>query len=88
MVKYPLIKDFSQLQNRADTALFLEKRMEYSGDNLIYVGYNRTANASTAATTWYIVKLTYSGANPTRYQLPDDGASFEYAWDDRATLFS
>lgn len=88
MASYPLIKDFSILQNMADTAMFLEQRIEYSGDNATYIGYSRVANAPTDQPIWFIVKLTYSGSNVTRVQLPDTGASFEYAWDDRATYFS
>lgn len=88
MVSYPLIKDFSILHNQADTAMFLEQRIEYSGDNAIYIGYTRQASAPTDAAVWFIVKLTYSGSNVTRVQLPDSGASFEYAWDDRVTYFT
>lgn len=84
----PRIKDFSILENFASSELFLEKRMEYDGDNMIYVGYSRIPNASVDSESWYIVKLTYDGDNVTRYQLPDTGPSFSYVWDDRATLFS
>ncbi len=84
----PRITDYSQLAVEADVNMFLEKRMEYSAGNLVYIGYSRQPNASTASLTWFIVKLTYSVSSPTRYQLPDSGVKFGYAWDDRATLFS
>ena len=82
------IDDYSRLLIRGDVDTFLEKRIEYSGDNPIYVGYTRTPNAATSEESFFIIKMTYSGSNPTRVQLPDDGAQFKYAWDDRATLFS
>jgi len=82
------LKDFSIAEVRGDLSLFLEQRIEYSGDNPIYVGYNRGANAATDDETWYIIKMTYSGNNVTRVQLPDNGPQFKYAWDDRASLFS
>ncbi len=88
MIQPQKIKDYSILDVNINAETFFEKRMEYSGDNLIYIGYAKTPNASTADEIWFIVKLTYSGANPTRYQLPDDGAQFKYAWNDRATLFT
>ena len=63
--------------------------MDYDGsNNLIYIGYNKKPNAPTAESSWYIVKLTYSGSNVTRYQLPDTGAKFGYDWDNRTTFFT
>jgi hypothetical protein len=83
------INDYSQVPVGADLALFLEKRMENDGSgNPIYVGYNRQANAPTDALSWFIVKITYSGDSPTRYQLPTLGPQFKYAWDSRATYFA
>lgn len=82
------IKDWSEPTLTGDLGMFLEKRMSYSGDNVEYIGYNREADAATTDLSWYIVKMTYSGANATRYQLPDDGPQFKYAWDSRATYFS
>ncbi len=84
----PRIKDFSILENVANSELFLEKRMSYTGDNLEYVGYSRNPNESIDADTWYIIKMTYTGTNVTRYQLPDNGPGFRYVWNDRATYFS
>lgn len=68
---------------------FLEKRIEYSGTSPIYAGWTRTPNAATSEESFFIIKMTNDGnGNPTRVQLPDNGAQFKYAWDDRATLFS
>lgn len=85
----PRIEDFSYLKTLASTELFLEKRMYYDGGgNLEYVAYSRVPNESEDADTWFIVKMTYSGANITRYQLPDSGIAFKYVATDRATYFS
>ena len=66
-----------------------EKRIEYDGsNNPIYIGWNKQPNASTAILTWFIIKNEFDGTNLVRSQLPDDGAQFDYAWDDRATYFS
>jgi hypothetical protein len=46
-----------------------ETRIEYSGDNPIYVGYNDTLGAATSDTDWQIKKITYTGSNPTRIQI-------------------
>lgn len=83
----PRIKDFSILDTVASSELFLEKRMAYNGANIEYIGYSRAPNESTAADTWYIVKLSYTGANLTHYQLPSGGPKFGYVWDNRATYF-
>lgn len=82
------LNDFSRLDIYGDVETFLEKRIAYTGDNPVYVAWTKGANAATSAEVWFIIKLTYSGDNPTRIQLPDDGPAFKYAWDDRATLFS
>ncbi|HTJ53640.1 MAG TPA: hypothetical protein VL443_29500 [Cyclobacteriaceae bacterium] len=82
------IGDASVAIPQLDIAMVWEKRIEYDGNNPIYVGWNKEPNASTAKETWYIIKNTFSGSNLTRSQLPDEGALFNYAWDDRATLFS
>jgi len=88
MAKTQQLKDYSIAELTADVGTYLEKRMSYSGDNLEYVGYNREPNAATTDTTWFIIKMTYSGSNVTRYQLPDNGVEFKYAWDSRATYFT
>jgi len=86
----PKIQDYSILHNQANTELFLEKRMDYDGSgNMIYVGYTRIANGSTAAPIWYIIKLIYDGSDQlVRYQLPESGVNFGYAWDNRTTSFT
>lgn len=84
----PRLKDYSWLTLEGDVETFLEKRIAYTGDNPEYIGWNRQANASTTALTWFIVKMSYSGDNVTRVQLPDNGATFSYAWDSRNTYFS
>jgi hypothetical protein len=87
MSKPQIVADFSHLELKGMAETFLEKRIAYSGNNPIYIGYNRTANASTSETSWFIVKITYSGSNPTYYQLPNAGTIFNYAWDSRTTYF-
>ena len=88
MAKTQQLKDFSIADLFADVGMFLEKRMSYDGDNLEYVAYNREPNAATTEATWFVVEMTYAGANVTRYQLPDNGVEFKYTWDDRAAAFS
>ena len=86
----PKIEDYSILKNFISTEVFIEKRMDYDGsNNMIYIGYSRIANASTSAPVWFIAKLAYNGSNKqTRYQLPNNGVNFGYAWDDRTTSFA
>jgi len=72
-----------------DLGMFLEKRISYDGsNNPEYIGYNREPNAATDIETWLVFKMTYTGTNLTRYQLPDDGVQWKYTWDDRATYFT
>jgi hypothetical protein len=84
----PKLQGYDRLESVADVGMFLEQRIDYDGDNPIYIGYNKTPNCGTAVPTWFIVKLTYSGDNVTRVQMPSSGVAFDYAWDDRTTLFS
>ncbi len=89
MSKPQLIEDFSHLVINGMAETFLEKRIENDVDgNPIYIGYNRTANASTTALSWFIVKITYTDDFPTYYQLPNAGTKFGYAWASRATYFA
>lgn len=84
-----LIKDYSHLDVFADASMFQEKRMENDvNGNPVFIGYNKRPNASTTALTWFIVKITYSGTAVTRYQLPDNGVQFKYAWDSRSSYFT
>lgn len=83
------IKDFSYLNVEGFMAQFMEIRIDYGGGAVpLYVGYNHTPNADTTADTWYIVKLTYTGSNLVRQQLPDTGVRFNLIWDDRTTYFT
>jgi predicted carbohydrate-binding protein with CBM5 and CBM33 domain len=67
-----------------------EKRLiNDSNGNLLYVGFNQTANALTASNTWYILKMSYDGNGfLNRVQLPDLGIGFNYIFDDIASYFS
>jgi len=80
--------DFSVITIRGDVNDFMEKRYAYNGSNLEYVGWAKKPNCPTSASIWYIIKLSYSGSNVIRQQLPDEGPYFKYVWDDRATYFS
>lgn len=80
--------DFSVITVRGAFDDFAEKRYAYTGSNVEYEGWSAKPNAATDQPIWYIVKYTYAGGLVTRQQLPDDGPYFQYAWDDRATLFS
>lgn len=86
----PQVKDLSKLEPRADFSFFYEQRMENDANgNPIYIGYTKTPNAGTSASIWFIVKVTYdANQSPTRYQLPDNGVSFDYDWDSRSSFFS
>ncbi len=56
---------------------------------ILYVGKNITPNASTAAPTWFIKKISYDGNGfLNRVQLPDNGAGFYYVWDNVSDYFS
>lgn len=58
-----------------------DQRFEYSGADLIYKGFNTTHKASVSATTWYIWKFTWVGADCTRIEGPLVGA-----WDNNSGL--
>lgn len=91
MSKPQSLQDTSHMPVAADAAMFWERRQELNGDgNPVYIGWNRTPNASTTALSWFIVKFTYTGTTPTsftRYQIPIPGVEFKYAWDSRANYF-
>lgn len=84
------LKGHNPLELVGEALTYMEIRMENDvSGNPIYVGYSKTPNLGTAVEQWFIVKITYDAVpSPTRYQLPDNGVSFSYAWDDRATLFA
>lgn len=58
-----------------------DTRIAYDAEKPVYVGRHRTHGASTAAASWKIWRLTWSGDDLVRKQGPLDGA-----WDDRASL--
>jgi len=88
------INEFSKIQRIGEQTFgnddFFEVRIENdSAGNPLYVGRSPVINASTANRVWFITKLYYDGNGfLNRVQMPDDGRSFTYAWDDRATYYS
>jgi hypothetical protein len=62
-------------------AYWKDKRFDYSGSDLIYMGVSRTENANTGHSVWNIWKLTWNGENLERFQGPLEGS-----WDNRAGL--
>ena len=56
----------------------------YSGDNPEYVGWAAPGTA-TSASTWRIMKVTWSGSNPTNVKWADGDAKFDNVWDNRAS---
>jgi len=83
------VKDFSFLNVQGFAAQFMEILIDYDGgSNPVYIGYNHTPSADQGASTWYIVKLSYSGGNLVRQQLGSLGVTFSYVWTNRATYFS
>jgi len=58
-----------------------DQRLEYSGGDLIYKGFNTTHKAATDAATWYIWKFTWSGSDCVRIEGPLVGS-----WDGKAGL--
>ena len=51
-----------------------DQRLEYSGGDLVYKGFNTTHKAAVGATTWYIWKYTWVGNDCTRIEGPLVGA--------------
>jgi len=58
-----------------------DQRLEYSGGDLVYKGFNTTHKAAVNATTWYIWKYTWVGNDCTRIEGPLVGA-----WSNNAGL--
>jgi len=57
---------------------------DYDGSgNLIYFGRAPIGSATSAA-SWMIVKLTYTGSNPTSLLYAGGAATFDKIWDNRA----
>jgi hypothetical protein len=60
-----------------------DERYAYNAsDNMIYYGWNKTLNASEAATDWYIIRQDWSGSNLTRRRHAVG------AWSNRTNLWS
>lgn len=56
---------------------------------VLYIGKSIQADANPALRIWFIKKLEYDiNGNLSRIRLPDSGAGFLYAWDDRTSYFS
>ena len=64
--------------------LLLQKNIAYSGDNPVYVGYAAPGTAD-SATGWLIIKIAYSGSNPTSTRFADNDVTFSKEWDERAS---
>jgi len=73
------LNDVVYEKNRPFTIL-----MEYSGDNLIYVGKAKCGTATSEA-YWQIKKLTWSGSTCTAVKYASGVTTFTKEWDDRAT---
>ncbi len=68
--------------NVNDWAYFKDQRFQYSGSDLIYIGYHTDHKAPESDENWYIWKCTYDGSNNLlRQQGPLIGA-----WENRTTL--
>lgn len=82
--------NFLAVSEVLDTNDLYETRMENTSDGkILYVGYSNIPNAPTDEKVWFIFKCYYDGNGyMNRKQLPDNGATFIYAWDDRASIFS
>lgn len=70
-------------RKQADVKLTI--KMEYSGENPVYVG-EAAPGSATSAEAWRIRKLTYSGANLTDVEWADGDTDFNNIWDNRASL--
>lgn len=82
--------NFLALQAVISSDTIYEDRMENdSAGNILYVGLCPRPKAPRDEPIWLILKLSYDGNGFLEYkQLPDQGASFSYVWDDRASYFS
>lgn len=66
-----------------------ETRIENdSSGKILYVGMSNMPQAPTDQAIWFIFKLSYDDNGYLDYkQLPVNGGSFTYVWDDRADYF-
>ena len=74
---------YADIQARAEKVYNIpgnfQTRVEYTGNNPIYIGICDRGLASSIA-QWFIVKITWTGDNPTLFQTANN-----VAWDNRAT---
>lgn len=85
----PILARDSQDNVVQDSSLDCAFQGEYSGANLIFVGYARPGTPTSAA-KWQIKQLTYAGANlvSVTWPLNPNGTAstdFMFVWDNRAT---
>lgn len=60
-------------------------KVEYSGDNISYIGITVSGSATTDS-TWLIHKFTFdSDDNLTDVKFADSSTAFDKVWDSRAT---
>jgi hypothetical protein len=76
----PLVDSNSILKTTPDAYTV---KIEYSGDNPIYVA-KASPGSATSAAVWQISKLTYSGSNVTDVQWAGGANTFTNIWDSRA----
>lgn len=79
-----------RVQNTLGTEDFFEARFENDANgNPIYAAWTPIVNGDPSLKIWFIKKIHYdSNQSVIRVQMPDDGVTFTYAFDDRATYFS
>lgn len=74
--------DIDAIKTTRNSAL----RIEYSGDNPVYIG-QALPGSLTSASLWQIRKLTFDGnGNVTVIQYANGSPNFNQAWDDRVSL--
>jgi hypothetical protein len=67
-----------------EESTLLQQRWEYTGNNLIYVGY-ANPGVSESDNAWLIIKYTYDSSNQaTHKRFADSSRAFDKNWTDRA----
>ena len=61
------------------------RSVEYSGSNPIYVGETEPGSGKGEA-KWKIMKIGYSGDNPSDIQYADGDTKYDNIWDNRGSL--
>lgn|SRR3990167_3648376 len=61
------------------------QRIDYTGSVLTYIGH-AVPGTATAAASWKIKKLVYSGTDLIGILYADGNTNFDNVWDDRASL--